>query len=125
MITELNDNKVFVFGSNIDGHHAGGAARYAYDNFGAEWGVGSGRTGKCYAIDTMSGQDTFQNNLEDFVRYAKAHQGLTFLLTKVGCGIAGYGERHVQEMLDIAAYRVNQYEHPRIPENIILPEDWR
>ena len=52
-ITSLNDNEIFVFGSNKEGMHGGGAARIAYEDFGAEWGVGIGMTGQCYAIPTM------------------------------------------------------------------------
>ncbi len=125
MITSLNPNEIFVFGSNADGHHAGGAAKQAYDSFGAGWGVGKGRTGQCYALDTMSGQDEFQNNLEDFLRYAKKHPKLTFLLTKVGMGIAGYSKKQVCDMLDIAAYRVNNYNHSKLPGNVIKYEDWK
>lgn len=118
MITSLEAGQIFVFGSNAQGHHAGGAAKQAHESFGAEWGVGKGRTGQCYAIDTMSGQDEFQNNLEDFLRYAKKHPKLTFLLTKVGCGIAGYDQHHVQEMLDIAAYRVNNFNSSKLLNNV-------
>lgn len=46
-ITTLKENEIFVFGSNIHGAHGGGAARFAYENFGAEWGVGEGLTGRC------------------------------------------------------------------------------
>ncbi len=52
-ITSLKDNEIFVFGSNKEGMHGGGAARIAYEDFGAEWGVGIGMTGQCYAIPTM------------------------------------------------------------------------
>lgn len=123
MISELKENERFVFGSNINGEHLGGAARQAHEDFGAEWGVGKGATGQSYAINTMSGQDEFQNNLEDFLRYAKKHPQIQFLLTKVGCGIAGYSEHHVQEMLDIAAYRVNKYDNSKLPSNIVKV-DW-
>lgn len=49
MITELRDNEVFVFGSNLAGRHAGGAARFAYNKFGAIWGQGEGLQGQSYA----------------------------------------------------------------------------
>lgn len=52
-ITSLKDNEIFVFGSNKEGMHGGGAARIAYEDFSAEWGVGIGMTGQCYAIPTM------------------------------------------------------------------------
>ena len=54
-ITSLKPNEIFVFGSNIDGFHGGGAAYTAHKLFGAEWGVGVGPTGQCYAIPTMQG----------------------------------------------------------------------
>ena len=55
MMRELALNEIFVFGSNLQGEHMGGAARIANTDFGAEWGVGVGRTGQCYAIPTMHG----------------------------------------------------------------------
>ena len=54
-IDSLGGHEVFVFGSNLAGLHGGGAARHAYNKFGAEWGVGVGMTGQCYAIPTMHG----------------------------------------------------------------------
>lgn len=61
-ITTLNDGEIFVFGSNKEGMHGGGAARIAYEEFGAKWGEGIGMTGRCYAIPTMDGSiDLIQN----------------------------------------------------------------
>jgi len=54
-ITELKLNELFVFGSNLAGAHGGGAARLAYERFGAVWGQGVGLQGRCYAIPTMQG----------------------------------------------------------------------
>ena len=72
-IESLSMCEVFVFGSNLQGHHTGGAARYAYKHFGAEWGVGIGPTGQCYAIPTMhGGVDDIRPYVEDFVKYAKS-----------------------------------------------------
>lgn len=118
MVNELQLNQIFVFGSNKDGHHAGGAAAQAHKSFGAEWGIGKGATGQCYAIDTMSGTDELTNNLEEFLRFAKKHPKQEFLLTPIGTGIAGYTQHHVQEMLDVAAYRVNQYSSSKLPANV-------
>lgn len=67
-ITELSMCEVFVFGSNLKGQHHGGAARMAYDRFGAEWGVGVDPTGKCYAIPTMHGGiEDIKPYVDDFV----------------------------------------------------------
>ena len=90
-ITTLKPNEIFVFGSNLAGRHAGGAARIATDKFGAEWGVGVGRTGQTYAIPTMQGGvDTIRPYVDDFIEYATQHPELNFLVTRIGCGIAGF-----------------------------------
>lgn len=49
-ITTLAPNEIFVFGSNIQGYHGGGAARMALNKFGAAWGKGDGLQGQSYAI---------------------------------------------------------------------------
>lgn len=90
-ITTLKPNEIFVFGSNLAGRHGGGAARIAADKFGAEWGVGVGRTGQTYAIPTMQGGvDTIRPYVDDFIEYATQHPELNFLVTRIGCGIAGF-----------------------------------
>ncbi len=90
-ITTLNDGEIFVFGSNKEGMHGGGTARIAYEEFGAKWGEGIGMTGRCYAIPTMDGSiDLIQKHVDDFIAYAKSHPESTFLVTPIGCGIAGW-----------------------------------
>ena len=90
-ITTLKPNEIFVFGSNLAGRHAGGAARIAADKFGAEMGVGVGRTGQTYAIPTMQGGvDTIRPYVDDFIEYTTQHPELNFLVTRIGCGIAGF-----------------------------------
>ena len=92
-ITELKPNEIFVFGSNIGGFHGGGAARVAHKRFGAEWGVGEGITGQCYALPTMEGGvDYIAGKVNAFIACAKQHPELKFLVTKVACGIAGFSE---------------------------------
>ena len=86
-ISTLQPGQIFVFGSNQYGHHAGGAARYALDHFGAEWGNGEGLQGQSYAIPTMEGLDSTKQAVERFIAFAKDHQELTFLVTPIGCGI--------------------------------------
>ena len=54
-IDVLEKGEIFVFGSNLAGHHMGGAARAAHKKFCAEWGIGVGLTGQSYAIPTMQG----------------------------------------------------------------------
>ena len=90
-ITELKDNEVFVFGSNLGGFHGGGAARVAHQRFGAVWGQGVGLQGQSYAIPTMQGGvETIKPYIDEFIEFAKAHPELTFLVTPIGCGIAGF-----------------------------------
>ena len=80
-IAELGENEIFVFGSNIHGAHGGGAARYAHQKFGAEWGVGEGLTGRTYALPTMEGDASLKQAVEHFIACAKAHPEFTFLVT--------------------------------------------
>lgn len=90
-ITSLKSNEIFVFGSNLAGAHAGGAAYLAYQRFGAVMGQGIGLQGQSYAIPTMQGDtNTILPYVEEFIIFAKQHPELTFLVTKIGCGIAGF-----------------------------------
>ena len=101
-ITVLANGQVFVFGSNLKGHHAGGAAKTAYIKFGAEWGVGEGMTGQCYAFPTldenMQPVSAFDLLRSKFRLYEACRQNpdKVFFLTKVGCGIAGFDEEDVK-----------------------------
>ena len=113
-ISTLQPEQIFVFGSNHFGHHAGGAARYALDHFGAEWGNGEGLQGQSYAIPTMEGLDSTKQAVERFIAFAKAHQELTFLVTPIGCGIAGYTPREIAPFFSDALSF----------ENIFLPESF-
>ena len=73
-ITELAEGEIFVFGSNLAGRHAGGAARAALDHFGAIWGQGVGPQGQSYAIPTMQGGvDTIRPYVVEFIAYAGQH----------------------------------------------------
>ena len=89
-IERLAEGEIFVFGSNKGGYHGGGAAWFAHKNFGAQWGVGEGLTGRTYALPTMEGLESTQQAVETFIDCARKHPELTFLVTAVGCGIAGY-----------------------------------
>lgn len=112
-ITSLTDNEIFVFGSNLQGMHGGGAARMAYKQFGAVWGQGTGLQGKSYAIPTMhGGTEKIAPYVNTFIDFAREHKELKFLVTEIGCGIAGFTPEEMaplfKEALDI--------------ENIYLPE---
>lgn len=90
IIDHLAHDEVFVFGSNAQGIHDGGAARQAFEKFGAEWGKGHGHHGASYAIDTMSGFPTLAAEVKTFLNYARRHPQLRFLVTPIGTGVAGY-----------------------------------
>ena len=89
-IRQLAPGEVFVFGSNAQGYHGGGAARTAMDKFGAVWGQGEGLQGSSYAIPTMEGRSRMAVAIGRFIDFASAHPDLHFLVTPIGCGIAGY-----------------------------------
>ena len=112
-INSLEKNEVFVFGSNLQGMHGGGAAHVAHERFGAIWGQGTGLQGQSYAIPTMhGGVDVIAPYVKDFIAFAKEHPELKFLVTEIGCGIAGFKASEMaplfKEALEI--------------ENIYLPE---
>lgn len=91
MITSLQPDEVFVFGSNLAGMHGGGAARLALERFGAVWGQGVGLQGQSYAIPTMQGGvETIAPYVDEFIGFARQHPELKFLVTEIGCGIAGF-----------------------------------
>ena len=114
-VERLSNCEIFVFGSNMEGKHMGGAARVAYEMFGAEWGVGDGPTGRCYAIPTMHGGiEDIQPYAEKFITYAKVHPMKRFLLTRVGCGIAGFKDSDMAQLFKDAL---------DVP-NITYPRQW-
>ena len=117
-ITELKPNEVFVFGSNTAGRHGKGAARRARLMFGAENGVGEGMTGQCYAFPTLDGRLQRLSHGRLVIGRLRLYDtclrnpGLTFLLTKVGCGLAGFSEDFMKSL----------FHNP--PKNLKLPKDW-
>ncbi len=116
-ITKLNDNEIFVFGSNMKGDHAGGAARIALEKFGAVMGQAEGPQGQSYAIPTLDENmnkvtpEQLQASLERLAEYARVNSSTTFYLTKIGCGIAGFTE---EEMIGIIA-------DIKFPSNVTVP----
>lgn len=111
--------KIFVFGSNLAGRHGKGAALEARTKYGAEYGVGEGRTGFAYAIPTKDHQlrsrslGNIELSVERFIKYAKEHPELEFLVTRVGCGLAGYVDDEIAPMFASA------------PANCELSFGWR
>ena len=107
-ITSLKKNEIFVFGSNLDGWHAGGAARVAAEHFGAVMGQGVGLQGQSYAIPTMQGGvETIRPYVDEFIRFADSHPEYTFLVTRIGCGIAGFRDEEIAPLFAGAIHIAN------------------
>ena len=121
IITKLEPNQIFVFGSNLAGRHGAGAALTAMNKFGAEYRTGVGRTGQCYAIPTKDWHlrilrlDSIGKHIDNFLAYAYDHPELEFLVTKIGCGLAGY------TIQDISALFRGKY----ITDNVVLPIEFQ
>lgn len=114
-ISELKENEIFVFGSNLEGSHDGGAAKLAYNRFGAVWGLGTGIQGRSYAIPTMQGGvETIRPFVDAFIQFAKQNTTLTFLVTRIGCGIAGFRDEEIAPLFEDALDL----------ENVILPKEF-
>lgn len=123
-IKRLAPNEIFVFGSNTQGIHGRGAALTAKMRFGAEQYVGEGLTGRCYAFPTMDVAPTARFKLvqrsEGGLLYSVAlfydcvlqNPDTVFLLTKVGCGLAGFGEEFMKRYFKTDA------------QNLVKPEGW-
>jgi hypothetical protein len=107
------EHDIFVFGSNEEGRHYAGAAKYAQQHCGAQDGVASGPTGKAYAIVTMSGLHRLKEEVAKFIEYASRHPELSFFVTRVGCGLAGYQDNGIAPLFLDA------------PANCLLPLGWR
>ena len=102
-ITELGPNDIFVFGSNLEGSHGGGAALLAHKKFGAIWGQGVGLQGNSYGIPTMQGGvETILPYVDQFIDFAKTHPELIFYVTKIGCGIAGFSIQEIAPLFQKA-----------------------
>lgn len=114
-INSLAENEIFVFGSNLAGMHGGGAARTARMHFGAVIGQGTGLQGRSYAIPTMQGgPETIQPYVDEFIGFAAQHPELRFLVTRIGCGIAGFDAEDIAPL----------FEKAKKVDSICLPEDF-
>lgn len=114
-ISQLAENEIFVFGSNLAGAHGGGAAWVAFNRFGAIMGQGTGLQGQSYAIPTMQGGvETIKPYVDEFIQFAQTHPEMKFLVTRIGCGIAGFDDAEIAPLFT-AAIDV---------ENIILPKQF-
>ena len=114
-ISSLGEDEIYVFGSNLAGNHAGGAARVALERFGAVIGQGVGIQGRSYAIPTMQGGvESIRPYVDDFFELAEEWDQTTFLVTRIGCGIAGFTDEEIAPLFDRA---LDMY-------NVVLPESF-
>jgi len=115
-IQELQPNQILVFGSNGFGWHSAGAARLATEKFGASPGQSFGLQGRSFGIVSMEGIHHLRVDIKKFIRFAEEHPELTFLVTEIGCGIAGYSPEEIAPLFKRAVH----------VENIHLPDSfWR
>lgn len=138
-LAKLPDDGVFVFGSNTDGEHCGGAAYTALKCFGAVNGQAEGPQGQSYAIPTMEYvevEEDFSNrplyrkarvpyqalvqSCDRFILYTSQHPELRFYVTKIGCGIAGWS---VEEVAQAFAEALASFLVP-LPDNIVWPQEF-
>lgn len=113
-ITSLVPDEIFVFGSNLEGNHAGGAARVALERFGAIMGQGVGIQGQSYAIPTMQGGiETIKPYVDQFIDLAWEWDQNTFYITRIGCGIAGFTDEEIAPLFD----RAYDFYNIRLPES--------
>lgn len=112
-------NRIFVFGSNLAGRHGKGAALTAIRNYGAVYGQGYGIQGNSFAIPTKDAElrtlplNKIIRYVEQFLRFAELNPNMTFEVTRIGCGLAGYEDEDIAPMFTKA------------PSNCILPVGWR
>lgn len=113
-ITRLGRDEIFVFGSNLQGRHLGGAARTARDRFGAVMGQGEGIQGQSYAIPTMfDSVDSIRPYVDRFIDLASEWDQNTFYVTRIGCGIAGFTDEQIAPLFD----RAYDLYNVRLPES--------
>jgi hypothetical protein len=111
---------IFVFGSNLAGVHGAGAAKHAHINHGAQWGVGEGLTGNSYAIptkdewiETRSWPDICAS-VDKFLKFAALNDEHIFLLTPIGCGLAGLNAKFMWQFIQSCG----------VPNNVVFSAHW-
>lgn len=129
-IKELKPDEIFVFGSNLCGCHKGGAARIAYENFEATWGEAEGLTGQSYAIPTLNenmekvSEEALEASIDKFIDFVLNNQQLTFYLTKIGCGIAGWNIEDVKRIFWKVIEDYKPDPECSLPSNLIIPKEF-
>lgn len=107
-ITTLENGQVFVSGTNLRGRHGKGAARFAKDVLKATEGIFTGLDGVCYGIPTKGFYleiltlSEIKDYVDRFIEFAKSRPDLHFLVTKIGCGLAGYKPEQIAPLFSDA-----------------------
>ena len=120
-IVSLKENEVFVFGSNANGNHAGGAARQAVESFGAIMGQAKCLQGQSYGIVTLDENmqkvslDYIKEQLQGLADFAEENEDKTFLLTLIGCGIAGFTTSEIRSVARLVNF----------PDNVVVPDEFK
>ena len=115
----MSEESIFVFGSNLSGRHGRGAAAYAREHYGAVSGKGVGLQGTSYAIPTKDHAlrglplDQIAHYVQRFIEFANEHTEMTFQITRVGCGMAGYSDKQMAPLFE------------EVPKNCKLPDEWK
>lgn len=119
------ESEIFVFGSNLKGRHGKGAALTAMKQYGAEYGVGEGFTGRCYALPTRNANQVgekaevttltlaeVRKHIKVFMDVAESKKDKRFYVSRVGCGHAGFSDEQIAPLFAGA------------PANCSLPIEW-
>ena len=114
-VKSLKENDILVYGSNLAGKNTGGLAKFAKEQFGAKDGIAFGiNGGHCYAIPTMNvSLEQLEQYIEGFLGYASLHPWLTFYVTRIGCGNAGWKDEQIAPLFSQI-----------LLANVILPKEW-
>lgn len=119
--------EIFVFGSNLLGIYGKGAALHALKHHGTVKGRGRGLQGNSYAIPTKLNPGTslsiFEINsyVAEFLKDAHYNsEDHIFMVTPIGCGLAGYSPEDIAPMFHLATHLPNV----RLPREFVpyLPE---
>lgn len=114
----FDQREIFVFGSNLAGRHGKGAALHARLHHGAVYGQGEGLQGDSYGIATKDANlrsrsiDAIHKSVNEFCLFAKSRPDLTFKVTAIGCGLAGFKPEDIAPMFAGA------------PLNCVLPDEF-
>lgn len=130
-IFDLEVNEILAFGSNDEGLHYGGAAKIAFENFGAKWGIGEGMQGQTYAVPVLEVMNENMHTIPEikliqkickFLEFVKLNPELTFYLTKIGCGIAGYPVKYMNLIFNKS---LKEAFDSKLPNNLIIPKEFK